>query len=124
VPTQSTPLRLIADTAADRAPPRSDARLAPRRALFALAALAVLAMVALLLLRATAEERALTRLPPAERAALYQRTLDNVRTVCAGERGRELRGFCRGQAELVLLFPECDGACRATSRELLRTPTR
>ncbi len=120
---QTTPLRLIAEAAADRAPLPSSPR-APRRALWALAVLATLGVLVLLLLRATAEDRALARLPPADRAALYHRTLDNVRTTCAGERGRELRDFCRGQARLVLLVPECDAACEATARELLRTPTR
>lgn len=120
--TGSTPLRPIADAAAGPAP--AVARVAPRRPPWALAAIAGLGLLVLLLLRATAEERALARLPRAERGALYQRTLDNVRTTCAGERGRELRELCRGQAELVLLFPECDGACQATARELLRTPTR
>lgn len=89
-----------------------------------LAPLAALVIFALLLLHATSEERALTRLAPAERAAVYHRTLDNLRSVCAGEQRHDLRDFCRGQAQLVLLFPECDGACQATAREQLRTPTR
>jgi hypothetical protein len=86
--------------------------------------LAGLAIFAVVLLRAGEEARALGRLPAAERAALYHRTMDNLRTVCAGERRRELRDLCRGQAQLALLFPDCDAACEATSREQLRTPTR
>jgi len=82
----------------------------------------VLAMV--LAVRAGGEERALQRLPPAERAALYHRTLDNLTTVCRADGKRELRDLCRGQAQLALLFPECDVACQATAREQLRTPTR
>lgn len=122
--TLGTPLRLIADAAGDPAPRVPPLRPAVARALWILAPLAAVVVFALVLLRATTEDRALTRLPPAERAAVYQRTLDNLRTVCAGERARELRDFCRGQAQLVLLFPECDAACEATAREQLRTPTR
>jgi hypothetical protein len=124
VGSSSTPLHLTSGAAAERAPSPSNAGLAARRAPWILALLAGLAILALLLLRATSEERALTMLPPAERAAVYHRTLDNLRTVCAGERGHEIRDFCRGQAQLVLLLPECDGACQATAREQLRTPTR
>lgn len=97
---------------------------AVQRALWILAPLAALLLFALVLLHFGAEDRALRRLPPAERAAVYHRTLDNLRSVCAGERSHELRDFCRGQAQLVLLFPECDAACQATAREQLRTPTR
>ncbi|HET7825881.1 MAG TPA: hypothetical protein VFK90_11135, partial [Anaeromyxobacter sp.] len=109
---QGTPLRLIADAGLDRAPGASPTRPAPARSLGILAPVAALVIFALGLLRATSEERALTKLPPAERAAVVQRTLDNLRSVCAGERGRELRDFCRGQAQLVLPFPECDAACQ------------
>jgi hypothetical protein len=32
--------------------------------------------------------------------------------------------WCRDQADFALQFDECDEACRATAREVLRTPTR
>jgi hypothetical protein len=89
-----------------------------------LAGAAALVLLALALSRVGTEQRALERLPPAERAALYQRTMDTLGSVCAGHGKRELRDLCRGQAQLALLFPECDVACRATAHEQLRTPTR
>lgn len=118
---RTTRLRLIA--AAAPAPAPAGAALATRRALWVFAPLTFLVLIALLL-GSGEEERALRRLPPAERAALYDRTLENLQTVCVGDRGHELRDLCRGQAQLALLFPECDTACRATAREVLRTPTR
>jgi hypothetical protein len=124
VSTQGTPFRLIAGAADDRAASATTFRSAVGRAPWILAATAALVIFAIALLRSTSEERALTRLPPVERAAVYQRTLDNLRSTCAGERARELRDFCRGQAQLALLFPECDAACQATAREELRAPTR
>jgi hypothetical protein len=127
--TRSADLHVLTDGATvhpgpRRAPAAPGERANRARALWVLGAVAGLALLGLALLHATSEERALGRLPPAERGALYHRTLDNLRSVCAGDRARELRDFCRGQAELVLFFPECDGACQATAREQLRTPTR
>jgi hypothetical protein len=57
-------------------------------------------------------------LPPAERAAVLQRALGNLRDVClANDRPRE---FCKEQAELALALPECTGACQSMAREELR----
>jgi hypothetical protein len=119
---RTSPLRLVAGEA--RAPVPAGLALATRRALWILGPLAALLIFAVVFLRAGDQERALRSLPPAERAALYHRTLDNLRSVCAGEGKYELRDLCRGQAQLALLFPECDAACRATAREQLRVPTR
>lgn len=119
---KTSTLRLIAGEA--RAPAPAGLALATRRALWILGPLAALAIFAAVLLRAGDADRALRSLPPAERSALYHRTLDNLRSVCAGEERTELRDFCRGQAQLALLFPECDAACRATAREQLGAPTR
>jgi hypothetical protein len=118
----SSPLRLVDGGAPEAAPARGAG--ATRRLFWMLAPLAALVLLALALLHFGEEGRALRRLPPAERTALYHRTLDTLTSVCAGDGKRDLRGLCRGQAELVLLFPECDVACQATAREQLRTPTR
>jgi hypothetical protein len=118
----SSPLRLVGGGAPGPAPAGGGA--GGRRLLRVLAPLGALVLFALALLHFGAEGRALRRLPPAERAALYHRTLDTLTTVCAGEGKRDLRDLCRRRAELVLLFPECDAACQATAREQLRAPTR
>ena len=116
-------LRLVADLPA-ASPAHAAARSAPSRLGWAVAGLATVAALGGAWAHATGEERGIRRLPPPERAALYQRTLDTLRSVCAGGRRNDLRALCRGQAELALLFPECDGACRATARERLRTNPR
>ncbi len=108
------------------APPRAEEApgLRPRARWWVLAALACLPIAAGAFLRATEQERALARLPRAERIALYHRTMDTLHSVCAAEGRHDLRDLCRAQAELALLLPECDAACRAAAREQLRTPTR
>lgn len=118
----STPLRVIDGSPPEAAPAGRVA--VTRRLPWVLGALAAGVLLALAALHLGEEGRALRRLPPAERAALYRRTMDTLTSVCAGERSGDLREFCRGQAELVLLLPECDAACQATAREELRTPTR
>jgi hypothetical protein len=57
------------------------------------------------------EQRAIRRLPPGERIALYQRTLENVRTICASD-DLALGPYCAEQARILLLFAECDESCR------------
>jgi hypothetical protein len=89
-----------------------------------LAVCAGAAVVALVTRLVGADQRALQRLPAHERAALYQRTMENLTSVCAMEGKGSLHDFCRDQAQFALMFPECDRTCIATARELLRTPTR
>lgn len=120
-----TPVRLVVDTAPPPGAP-GGALVSRRARVWGLGLLAGLVIIlAVVLVRAGGEEeRALRRLPPAERAALYHRTMDTLTSVCAGERRDELRDLCSDQARLVLLFPECDASCQTTAREQLRTPTR
>lgn len=70
-----------------------------------------------------AERRAIRRLPEAARTAAYERTLENVRTVCAAPE-LALEDYCREQAVLLLEFPECDEACHelANGRIARRAP--
>jgi hypothetical protein len=118
----SSPLRLVDGRALE--PAAAGGAAATRRPPWMVAPLAALVLLSVALLHLGAEGRALRRLAPAERAALYHRTLETLTSVCAGEGRRDLRDLCRGQAQLALLFPECDAACQATAREQLRTPTR
>lgn len=57
------------------------------------------------------EQRAIRRLPRSERVALYQRTLENVQTICASP-DLALGPYCAEQARILLLFSECDDECR------------
>lgn len=70
------------------------------------------------------EGREIRALPPAQRQGLYQRTMENLKTVCDPAPGRSMREFCREQATLALQFPECDDDCRRTARRHLSLPRR
>jgi len=61
------------------------------------------------------------QLPAGQRAALVQRSLQNLRELCrASDRPRE---FCREQANLLLSLPECDETCRTEARGELMADT-
>jgi hypothetical protein len=70
------------------------------------------------------ERREIRELPPAQRHALYQRTLENLKTICDPAPGRSVRDFCRNQAALALEFPECDDDCRRLARRHMSLPRR
>jgi hypothetical protein len=60
-------------------------------------------------------------LAPAERARTYRRSLAEAEAVCTtpGARAGALRDHCIGQAELLILFPECDGRCQRLAEAIL-----
>jgi hypothetical protein len=68
--------------------------------------------------------RELAGLPPPTRLELYERTMANLTSICAGTDSRRLEDFCREQAELALRFPECDATCERQVRAILLQPTR
>lgn len=60
-------------------------------------------------------------LTPAVRSSLYERTLDEVETLCrepAASSGA-VREHCVAQARFVEQFPECKDACRRSANALL-----
>jgi len=57
-------------------------------------------------------------LPAKERGVVAERALQNLRDVC--QRTDRPRDFCRAQAELLGGMPECDDACHALVREVVR----
>lgn len=73
----------------------------------------------------SAQDRALRSLPEPDRRALYDRTVDTLRTICARDEGSDgLAEYCEEQAKVVLSLPECDAGCRNLSRRYLRGATR
>lgn len=79
---------------------------------------AALAMVAWI---STSFPAPLARIPAAERPAVVEHTLANLRSVCrAADRPRD---FCLAQARLLAGRPECDEACQAAVREELQGDT-
>jgi cytochrome b pre-mRNA-processing protein 3 len=68
------------------------------------------------------EGREIRALPVAQRQGLYQRTMENLKTICDPAPGRSVREFCRNQAGFALKFPECDDDCRRVARRHLSLP--
>ena len=63
--------------------------------------------------RQPSEPDALRRMPPENRAKLFQQTYDATRTLCDVARTDDaLRERCAGSASFLVDFPECDDACR------------
>lgn len=71
-----------------------------------------------------APARALRALPPAQRAALVQRTTETLRSVCDPAPPRSLRSFCHDQAQMALSLPECDAGCKELARRHFHYATR
>ena len=70
------------------------------------------------------EKRAIQALPDVERAALYQRTLEDLQSVCVTSHASDLDEHCARQGRFILQFPECDEACRELAQRQLGMPTR
>lgn len=71
------------------------------------------------------ENRALNALSPAQRAALFQETRDDLRLLCMSDAGlkKSARGRCAKQADFLVRFPECDEACRREVQSFLPVAT-
>jgi hypothetical protein len=53
------------------------------------------------------------RLPPAERYAMYVKTLEHFTRICEVEElGRDVQALCANEADLLRRFPDCDQTCR------------
>jgi len=60
-------------------------------------------------------------LPSAERGRSYERSLAAAEAACAtpAARAGALHEQCIGQAERLILFPECDGRCQRLAETIL-----
>jgi hypothetical protein len=89
-------------------------------------AIAVAGFVAIVWFRGSDQEQtAIRRLPDSDRRALYERTMRTLQSTCvAPERTRGLDDFCRGQAEFILKFSECDAPCVSLAGKFRPNPTR
>ncbi len=73
----------------------------------------------------TAEHRAVHRLPPEDRAAVFRREFDAFHALCGqGPRGDALQARCKEKAEFILEFPECDARCQELARSHVPKATR
>jgi len=91
---------------------------------FTLICLCLLAAAVFVRWLRSGQRSALLALPSAERVALYQRTLENLRSVCDRSRPSGLDSFCADQAELALDFEDCDAECRKLALAHHGIPTR
>lgn len=87
-------------------------------------ALALLAAVAVATFTHARLDRELSGLPGPERRALYERTLETLRTSCMRSRGPELSEYCQQQAHFIKRFPECDSECHELAARFAPKPTR
>ncbi len=72
-----------------------------------------------------AENRAISRMDPLERRAVYEHVYGEVRRLCgAGPRDDALEAQCQEQIRFVLQFPECDAECQAIARRHTPLPTK
>jgi hypothetical protein len=105
-------------------PPERPARQPRRWGFLAAAAVAITAAAAITAV-ARLEPRGLGAVPEKERAALYARTLDEVRQFCGAGHARALDDHCRELASFAARFDECGPDCEKLVRPLLTpTPTR
>lgn len=104
-------------------PAETTTRRSPRlRGLVALLA-ALLALFALYWSQYQKERSAIAELPTTERRALYDRIVRTLQTTCSNA-SDGLRAYCVEQSELIVLFPECDEACRILAHKHMRQATR
>jgi hypothetical protein len=97
----------------------------PWPAALALALILAVGGIGWLVLEITAPGRSLRALPSAERRQVYERTMDDLRTLCGPGRAAALRDHCRELAELVAPLKECGPECEAVIRPILApAPTR
>lgn len=86
--------------------------------------LALSLVVVLALYIHTRLDRELQDVPEAERRALYERTLETLRTSCMQARGPTFTDYCREQADFIRRFPECDSECRELAARFAPQPSR
>ena len=55
---------------------------------------------------------------------VFERTMVNVRQICAPDVDESWLDFCRQQASLLMELPGCDAACRQLGSPHLSHPTR
>ncbi|WP_147444990.1 hypothetical protein [Corallococcus sp. CA053C] len=70
-------------------------------------------LAAVALVSTCSDRHGVQGLTPTDRAALFQQTWDSFHSLCEEKEASGFTRRCREQARFLLLFPECDDACRA-----------
>jgi hypothetical protein len=90
-----------------------------------LTGLVVLGLAVALLWRMGAEQRAIDRMDPTERRAVYEQAFGELQRLCgAGPRDDALERRCAEQIRFVTRFPECGPECREVARRHNPLPTK
>jgi len=94
--------------------------------LLVLGVLVALGLVAVIFVPSTNEEaRAVQRMTPSDRQALYRATLGDAEVVCRqAETEDAFRKRCVSSAAFLLDFPECDDNCRVFAHQFAHQPAR
>ncbi len=88
------------------------------------AALAIILVLAAWAVLQTRMNRELSQLPRPARRALYERTIETLRTSCMQASGPEVTDYCRQQADFIKRFPECERDCRELAARFAPKPSR
>jgi hypothetical protein len=92
---------------------------------WALALTIALGLAAAFTWSAGAEGRAIARLDPVQRRAVYEQAFGELQRLCgAGPRGDALEKRCVEQVAYVLQFPECDAPCQLLAGTHNPRPTK
>jgi hypothetical protein len=95
------------------------------RGWWAFVVLVVVALAVALVWNSGAERRAIERLEPAQRRAVYEQAFGELQRLCgSGPRDDALERRCTEQIAYVLKFPECDGRCQEIARSHNPRPTK
>jgi hypothetical protein len=117
----------MAPSASPVAPPPPSARIPRYRPwLLVLLVLAVLAVVAVVFVPSSdVEGRAVLRMPPSERSALFDATRREADLLCRqAETTDAFRKRCISTSAFLLAFPDCDTACRDFAHRFVHEQTR
>jgi len=72
-----------------------------------------------------AEHRAIERMDPVQRRAVYEQAFGELMKLCGPEpRNDALEKRCLEQVAFVLQFPECDARCQGLARGHSPRPTK
>ena len=112
--------------ASPQAAPPAPKRRRPAELGWRIAAVLVVALLgAVLVWSMGAEKRAIARMDPVQRRAVYENAFGELKRLCgSGPRDDALEQRCREQIRFVLEFPECDAACQEIAREHAPVPRK
>jgi hypothetical protein len=76
-------------------------------------------MLGMILWSLSAEQRAIARMQPQERAEVFTKTTQGFQSLCVKEPNPALEPRCRELARFLRYFPECDAMCKQQTMPFL-----